>query len=203
MTMKKPATGILAEFAEHLKADGYSAGSVDIYTRTAREFLKHVGNRPIDRISEAETRRFFNRFTNKHTHRDRATQVSAFLKFAMRGLPAVVNARGAESPRAPTKKELALKAKWTLDRLISEKERADDLIALLARKLIDHYVYFENRLKGEPDDFDEIARFVAESRDLIERNLPLFMSMSAQGRNVHSRIDERVQYDRYRMDSTV
>jgi hypothetical protein len=117
------------------------------------------------------------------------------LKFAMRGLPAVVNPRGAKSPRAaaPTKKDLALKARWTLDKLVSEKEKTDDLVALLARKLIDHYMYFERRMKGEPDDLDDIARFTDECRELIQANLPLFMSMSAQGRNVHSKIDERVQ----------
>jgi hypothetical protein len=189
--MKPITTGILAEFTEHLKADGYSAGSVDIYARTAREFLKHVGNRPIDRISEAETRQFFNRFTNKHTHRQRAMHVSAFLKFAMRGLPAllaVVNA-----PKATTKKDLTVKAKWTHDKLVQQREESADLIAKLARKVIDHYMYFENRMKGEPENLDEVARFADECRELIQSNLPLFMGLSAQGRNVHSKIDERVQ----------
>jgi hypothetical protein len=193
--LKPAAAGILAEFAEHLKADGYSAGSVDIYTRTAREFLKHVGNRPVDRIGEAETRQFFERYKTANNRKHRAMHVSTFLKFAMRGLPAVVNARGAESPRAAasTKKDLALKARWTLDKLVSEKEKTDDLVSLLARRLIDHYMYFERRMKGEPENLDEIARFADECRELIQANLPLFMGLSAQGRNVHSKIDERVQ----------
>jgi len=67
------------------------------------------------------------------------------------------------------------------------------LIAKLARKLIDHYLYFQGRIKGEPENLDDVVRFADECRELIESNLPLFMGLSAQGRNVHSKIDERVQ----------
>jgi hypothetical protein len=121
--------------------------------------------------------------------------VGQFLKFAAARLPALVNARGAESRRAaaPTKKELALHQKWTLDKLIEQKENDADLIAKLARKVIDHYIYFQGRMKGEPENLDDVYRFADECKELIESNLALFMKLSAQGRNVHSAIDERVQ----------
>lgn len=191
---KRKLTGILAEFAEDLKKNGLGASSVASYVRTAQLFLKHVGTERIDRISEADTRAFFDRYKTV-SRRNHAARVGAFLRFAMKGLPAVINARGAESPRAPapTKKEIALKAKWTLDKLIDEKDKTDDLVAKLARKLIDHYMYFESRMKGELENLDDVARFADECRDLIQSNLTLFMQMSAAGRNVHTRIDERVQ----------
>jgi hypothetical protein len=187
---QKHLTDIVAEFAEHLKQSEFSPASIQSYTATARRFIEHVASERVDRIGEAETRQFFDRYKTANQRRQRAMHVSAFLKFAMRGLPAVLNAPPAQPP---TKKDLALRAKWTLDKLITEKEKADDLIALLARKLIDHYMYFERRIKGEPEDLDEIARFADEARELIQGNLALFMQMSAQGRNVHTLIDERVQ----------
>ena len=184
---------IITDFAEHLKSSGYTPLSIKATVSTAAQFLKHVGTQRIDRISEADARSFFDRLKHAGTRKTNAARVNVFLHFAMRGLPAVIDARGAESPRAPTKKELALKAKWSLDKLITEKEKTDDLVALLARKMIDHYMYFEGRMKGEPENLDTIARFADECRELIQANLPLFMQMSAAGRNVHTRIDERVQ----------
>jgi len=86
-----------------------------------------------------------------------------------------------------------MREKWALEKLVDEKEKADDLIAALARRVIDHYVYFGKRLKGEADDLDELARFADDCREIIERNLPLFMGLSAGGRNLHPKIDERVQ----------
>jgi len=159
-----------------------------------RRFLKHIGDTRLERLSEDLTRSFFDGRKGKDRSNS-ATAISQFLTFAMARLPVPVNARGAESPRAaaPTKKELALRQKWTLDKLIEQKESDDDLIAKLARKLIDHYLYFQGRIKGEPENLDDLVRFVDECRELIESNLPLFMQLSAQGRNVHSKIDERVQ----------
>jgi hypothetical protein len=48
-------------------------------------------------------------------------------------------------------------------------------------------------MKGEPENLDDVYRFADECKELIESNLALFMKLSAQGRNVHSAIDERVQ----------
>ena len=108
----------------------------------------------------------------------------------------MVNKRGSEAIPAPvvrSKKELALRERWSIDKLIEQKRTDDDLIAKLARKVIDHYLYFQGHMKGEPENLDEVYRFAAECKELIESNLALFMELSAQGHTVHSRIDERVQ----------
>ena len=187
-------TPIEAEFRKHLKASGVKSETRWRYMLIVRRFLKHIGDTRLERLSEDLTRSFFDGSKGKD-RKNSATAVSQFLTFAMARLPVPVNARGAESPRAaaPTKKELALRQKWTLDKLVEQKESDDDLIAKLARKLIDHYLYFQGRIKGEPENLDDVVRFADECRELIESNLPLFMGLSAQGRNVHSKIDERVQ----------
>ena len=148
-------------------------------------------------MSEQQVSEFFTQeFADKKSGKVKAAvAISHFIQFALAQLPAPLVGRGSEMApaRAPTKKELALRQQWSLDKLVEQKENADDLIAQLARKLIDHYLYFQGRIKGEPENLDDIVRFADECRDLIERNLPLFMGLSAGGRNVHSRIDERVQ----------
>ena len=193
--MKHNRTPIEANFKQHLIAAGKAKDTVNVYMATVRRFLKHVGNERIDRISEEVTRSFFAGIKDRGTRRMNAMPIGQFLNFAAARLPVVVTARGAESPRArpPTKKELALRQKWTLDKLEEQTENDADLIAKLARKLIDHYLYFQGRIKGEPENLDDVQRFADECRDLIETNLPLFMGLSAQGRNIHSKIDERVQ----------
>jgi hypothetical protein len=89
-------------------------------------------------------------------------------------------------------KELALRQQWAADKLAEQKEAGDDLIAKLARKVIDHYLYFQGRIAGKPEDLDDIHRFAAECQELIQANLILFMSLSAQGKNIHPLINERV-----------
>jgi len=185
---------LLNNFKQSLIAAGKSKLTVKQTMNTARRFLKHVENQPVDRISEDLARSFFDGQTGQ-TRMQYANAVSQFLRFAARNLPAVVTARGEISPRAaaPTKKELALRQKWTLDKLLEQKEHDSDLIAKLARKVIDHYIYFQGRMKGEPENLDDVYRFADECKELIESNLALFMKLSAQGRNIHSAIDERVQ----------
>ena len=184
----------LEAYKQHLIAAGRSKATIERYLTTVRGFLKHVGNVPVDRITEDATRSYFaNR--KGHARQQRASIVSAFLNFSVSRLPVPVNARGAGSPRAaaPTKKELAIRQKWNVDKLLDQKTTDDDLIAKLARKVIDHYLYFQGRMKGDPENLDDLARFADECRELIENNLALFMRLSAQGRNIHSAIDERVQ----------
>ena len=194
MSRSPKPSPIEADFKQHLIAAGKTKGTINNYMATVHRFLKHVGNERLDRVSEDLARSFFDGFAVQTRHQY-ALVVSQFLTFATARLPVVVNARGEQSPRAaaPTKKDLALRQRWSVDKLIEQKENADDLIAKLARKLIDHYLYFQRRVKGEPDNLDDLYRFVDECRELIETNLPLFMKLSAQGRNIHSVIDERVQ----------
>jgi hypothetical protein len=92
-------------------------------------------------------------------------------------------------------KEVALRQSWAVDKLIQQREVADDLIAKLARRVIDHYLFFQARLQGGPDcpeSIDELTRLSDECRHVIQTNLPLFLGLSAQGRNIHSLIDERI-----------
>jgi hypothetical protein len=186
-----------AEFEAHLKLQGKSANTIKYRRSYIRRFLKHVGDLPLQRVSEEQVSEFFTQeFANKKSGKvTAAVAISAFIRFALAKLPAPVVGRGSEMApaRAQTKKELALRQQWSLDKLVEQKETTDDLIAQLARKLIDHYLYFQGRIKGEPENLDDVVRFADECRDLIERNLPLFMGLSAGGRNIHSKIDERVQ----------
>jgi hypothetical protein len=92
-----------------------------------------------------------------------------------------------------SEKEKKLRQRWAVDKLAEQKGSGQDLIAKLARRVIDHYLYFQNRIKGEEENLDDLVRFAEDCRELIESNLTLFMSLSAGGRNIHSKIDERVQ----------
>jgi Phage integrase, N-terminal SAM-like domain len=195
----------LEDFRQHLIATGLSKHTIETCISGVRGFLRHIGNeRHLDRISEESVRSFFAGIDNRNTRRRRASDVSQFLNFALSRLPVVINNRGnasggskkvpPETPApAPSKKELALRRQWSVDKLSEQKEAADDLTAKLARKVIDHFLYFQDRLKGEPENLDDLCRFADECRELIQSNLPLFMTLSAQGRNIHSAIDERVQ----------
>lgn len=193
MTKRPTPTPIEAEFKQHLLAAGKTKDTVNVYMATVHRFLKHVDNERIDRISEEVTRSFFAGIKDRGTRRMNALTISQFLNFSVSRLPVVVTARGAESPRAaaPTKKDLARRQRWSVDKLVEQKENADDLIAKLARKVIDGYLICQQQIKGEVN-LDDLVRYVDECRDLIESNLTLFMGLSAQGRNIHSKIDERV-----------
>jgi hypothetical protein len=182
---------LLQDFTKHLKAQGKSPSTIKEYRKIVRRFVKHIGNERLDRLSEDRTRSFFAGVKGK-VRQTYAVVVSRFLKFSVSRLPAVITAQGAEFPRAPTKTELALRQKWTLDKLVEQKGNDDDLIAKLARKVIDGYLICQQQIKGE-QNLDDLVRYADECRELIESNLPLFMRLSAHGRNVHSAIDERVQ----------
>ena len=195
---RRPPTlsALEAEFAAHLKAAGKSASTIRNYGKIVHRFLKHIGNERLERVGEAvDAHSCAGIKTGEQKQSQRYSDRSAFIEFALAKLPAPVVGRGSEMApaRAATKKELALREKWSLDKLVEQKETTDDLVAQFARKLIDHYLHFQGRIKGEPENLDDVVRFADECRDLIERNLPLFMGLSAGGRNIHSKIDERVQ----------
>jgi hypothetical protein len=98
---------LLADFKEHLIAAGKSKKTIDDSARTVRRFLKHVGDQPLNRISEQATRSFFDGFKGQ-TRRQYAMQISEFLNFSQSRLPVIVNARGDSTPepRRLTKKSL-------------------------------------------------------------------------------------------------
>src|SRR5688572_16941840 len=159
---------LLKDFKQHLLAAGKSKNSVGTYTCVVNRFLTHVGEQRLDRLSEDTTRAFFASLKD-HTRQQYAMVISQFLNFSVSRLPVPVNARGVNSPRAaaPTKKELALKQRWTVDKLIEQKESNDELIAKLARKVIDGYLICQREIKGE-QNLDDLVRHVDECRELIE-----------------------------------
>ena len=188
-------TDTLEEFRSHLQTQGYAPASVCNKVSIVGSFLKHIGNKRVDAITEADVRNYFAKHVTRKRKSIYACSIAAYLKFAANGLPVVVDRTGAAVPplaRKPTKKDLALREKWTIDKLTAEKEAADDLIGQLARQLVNHYVFFEKRRKGAPDDLDEIGRFADECRQLIETNLALFMGLSASGRNINPIFTERI-----------
>jgi hypothetical protein len=184
----------LEDFRAHLQKEGWCLTQITWRVNHVRVFLAAIGNKPAHLITEADTRNYFKHVTLKR-RKSVATSIGAYIKFAARNLPVVVDRAGAALPppaRKLSKKDLALRERWTIDKLTAEKEAADDLIGRLARQVVNHYVYFEKRLKGSPDDLDEIARFTDEARALIESNLGLFMGLSASGRNINPAFTERI-----------
>src|SRR6476469_7642557 len=117
----------LDDFRAHLLAEGKSAGTARQYVSLVRRFLKHIGETRVERITEEMARAYFATIKNKHSRQCAANVIGMYLRFAAASLPAVVNARGAESPRAPA----PLRQRWSVDKLIEQKNKDDDLIAKL------------------------------------------------------------------------
>jgi len=182
----------LDAFRAMLELEKLSPHTIANYLCYVRRFLKAVGDRPSDR----DAREFFKRYKTKGARKQAVHVISRWIKFSAARLPVVVG-QGALPPPAPrklTRKELALREKWTAEKLTHAKEAAEELNAKLARKVIDHYLFFQRLMKtGGQADLDEVARFADEAREIIESHLPLFMGLSAAGLNVHPRIDERMQ----------
>src|SRR6266536_1333630 len=103
----------LEDFKQHLIASGKLKSTVETYISAVRRFLKHVGNERLDRISVEIVRSFFAKIDNHHTRSAHVMVVSQFLHFAHARLPVVIAARREQSPRAPPKKELALRRQWS------------------------------------------------------------------------------------------
>jgi hypothetical protein len=179
----------LDDFRAHLLAEGKSPSTVAQYVGSVKRFLARIGEPRIERITEELTRSYFATIKSAHGRRSAAVAVSMYLRFAASRLPAVVNARGELAPRAPAPSKL--RQRWLVDKLVERKSKDDDLIAKLARKVIDGYLLGQRQIKGDVN-LDDVYRYVDECRELIESNLALFMSLSAGGRNIHSAIDERV-----------
>ena len=105
--------------------------------------------------------------------------VRQFVKFAAQ-LPLPLNAEEDKAPlrSAQSQREIALSQQWLLDKLIDEKTHADDLVGKLGRKVMDHYLYFQGRIKGE-ENLEHVYRLADEARKLIESNLELFFRLSS------------------------
>lgn len=187
----------LESFRRHLEQH-HTRTTVVNYMHHVRGFLDFIGNQRIDRVSEEQMRAYFARYKNqkRHTRSHAVAVISQYVKFATAGLPVVIDGRGAAMPPAPatpSKRDLALRKRWDVEKLVHESEAKDDLLAKFARKVSDHYLYFQTRLRGGDENLDEVGRLADECRELIESNLALFMALSASGRNVHPKIDERIR----------
>jgi hypothetical protein len=180
----------LDDFSAHLLAEGKSAGTVQTYLKIVRHFLKHIGETRVERISEEMARSYFATIKNKHSRCCAANVISMYLRFAAARLPVPVT-RGPKASRASAPVPAKLQQRWSVDKLLEQKTKDDDLIAKLARKVIDAYLLCGRAIKGD-FNLDDFVRYHDEARDLIESNLTLFMGLSASGRNIHSAIDERV-----------
>jgi hypothetical protein len=126
--------------------------------------------------------------------------ISEFLKFAAARLPVVVKAKGQgfnpPVPAARDERELALRRQWEADKLEEKREAGETVTAKLARSVIDSFLYFQSRLndRESAESIDELMRLRDNCQELIQSNLALFMTLSAQGKNLHPIIDiERVK----------
>ncbi|MDP2601886.1 MAG: hypothetical protein Q8S00_04755 [Deltaproteobacteria bacterium] len=187
---------LLDEFEEEMKRAGKSNWTIRNRGIVCRSLVKFIGAQDVRQLSAETVKAFFDsRKLSKLSARTYSTSVALFLRFVAERVPVVVTEKQGPTavPARLSANEAELRKGWAIARLVEQKENGDDLIAKLARKLIDHYLYFQGRMRGEPENLDDIYRFADECKDLIETNLPLFMKLSAQGRNIHSAIDERVQ----------
>jgi hypothetical protein len=184
------------EFEEFLRQGGKSANIIDRYRRTVHRFLAFIGNEPLPKVSQDMVREFFNAIDGSpQWKRDLALIINQFMRFALVRLPAPIRK---PEPTIPVPdpvrdaREIALRERWSYDRVLREKERADDLVAILGRQLINHYLFFQSRVAGARENMDEVIRLMDECRLVIEDNLQLFLKLSAMGKNLGSVINERI-----------
>jgi hypothetical protein len=180
-------TGLLGEYVKHLVESGKSQGTVYTYLYSVRPFLKFIGGEAqLPHISEQTISQYFKQMPkapNKHIF----SVLNRFLRFYAHSLPVKL-------ALPSTSKELAtLRSAWNREKRKLAKDAADDLIAKLGKKVIDDYLFFNGRLEGKPESIEELQRLAEECEELIQTNLSLFLSLSAQGRNLGSLIDERIQ----------
>jgi len=186
-------SSLARDFEKHLEHSGKKPQNIRQYREAVRRFVEYVGNVKPDQISEELVKVYFKNLSPSMRHVS-AFKVGQFLRFVAKRLP--VRVGGSASVPVPTSENngaLAPLDAFTLDKLVQQKQVTDDLITKLARQLIDHYLYFQSRLQGGLDSIEELYRLSDGCRELIQANLPLFMSLSAQGHNVHSIIDKGVR----------
>jgi hypothetical protein len=195
-------TQLERQFEASLRQQGdKNAETVARYMQIIRRFRRQIGEQPLNRVSEAEVRNFFAReFAGKRGMRRLASvAISEFLRFAAARLPVVEKAKGrgftAPVPAACDEREVTLRRQWEADKLEAKREAAEDITVKLVRQVIEAYRYFQQRLndRDSPESIDELMRLQDNCQELIKSNLELFLSLSAQGKNLHPAIDERVK----------
>lgn len=179
---------LLNEFKQHLIGAGKSEHTASLYTQRVAVFLKHLGVENIEKMTQSSARSYIAGIKDKRTARGSAIAIRQFLNFSAPTRLAEM-AGDNEAPAGSSQEETALPNQWLLEKLIDEKSRSDDLIATLAHHMMDHYLYFQTRIRGE-ENLKTVCRLADESRNLIESNLALFMRISSGGREIHKTISE-------------
>jgi hypothetical protein len=126
----------------------------------------------------------------RRTKHGYATAIRQFLQFTSAHPSIAVVEDQAPQAAGQNQQEPTMPQQWLLEKLIDDKSRTDDLIAKLGGKLMDHYLYFQSRIKGEGENMDNICRLADEAQHLIESNLALFIHLSSGGRKIHKTILE-------------
>jgi len=179
---------LLNEFKQHLIGAGKSEHTASLYTQRVAAFLKKLGVEKIKKITHGSAQSYIAGIKDKRTARGSAIAIHQFLNFS--APTRLVEMIGDDEALAgSSQEETALPNQWLLEKLIDEKSRSDDLIATLAHHLMDHYLYFQSRIRGE-ENLKTVSRLADESRNLIESNLALFMRISSGGRETHKTIPE-------------
>jgi hypothetical protein len=179
----------LNEFKQHLIASGKSEHTASLYTQRVAAFLKHLVEQNIDKMTEGSVRSYIAGIKDKRTARGSAIATRQFLKFSAPTRLAEIMGDN-EAPVETCQEESVLPQQWLLEKLLDEKTRSDDLIATLGHQLLDHYSYFQSRIRGEREDRETVFRLADQAKNLIEPNLALFMRLSSGGREAPKTILE-------------
>jgi len=180
---------LLNEFKQHLIVLGKSEHTASLYTQRVAAFLKHLGEQKIDKMTQGSMRCYIAGIKDRRTARGSAIAIGQFLKFSAPTQLAEITG-GDEALASACQEESTLPHQWLLEKLIDEKSRSDDLIATLGHQLMDHYLYFQNCIRGERENLKTVYRLADEARELIEKNISLFIRLSSGGRKTDKTIPE-------------
>ncbi|MGN6731690.1 MAG: site-specific integrase [Candidatus Binatia bacterium] len=180
---------LLNEFKQHLIVLGKSEHTASLYTQRVAAFLKHLAEQKIEKMTEGSMRCYIAGIKDRRTARGSAIAIGQFLKFSAPTQLAEIT-EDDEVPGSVCQEESMLPHQWLLEKLIDEKSGSDHLIATLGHQLMDHYLYFQNRIRGERENLKTVCRLADEARELIENNLALFMRLFSGGRKTDKTIPE-------------
>jgi hypothetical protein len=126
---------LLPDFERHLKQHSAKT-TVDNYMRIARRFVAFIGNEPVQGLTEDVVAEFFKDVgATSHYKKNAGMVIGHLLRFALLRLLVPAGKRGptVPAPDDPVQdaREIALRERWNFDRLLQEKERGDDVIAML------------------------------------------------------------------------
>lgn len=97
---RKPFTrsAVEAAFEQHLKAAGKSARTVTFYMRCVHRFLKHIGDTPLNRVTEDTTRAFFAHGQERRWNSTRSRYSERFSSMGFRASTRTSHLPGGNTP---------------------------------------------------------------------------------------------------------